>query len=218
MQNYAGDGTVSFALGNLTASASADKPDVSFSLESKGAPDTDGWGTSIYGYDTGAFSFTGSSANKASSSSDYVWMYCFDKQLYTKAYANGAWSDIDYRLAQKSAPDGYTSWYEDDGSVSDGLLVNARKQQVAVTVDWHDDSNAFGTRPSDADLLGKLKLTLSNESTFSIKKAWKDDGASNLPYFNEGGVPYRCFAKGARAVRAPGQPAQRRRVGAHMVL
>ncbi len=140
---------------------SADKPAVSFTLESKGAPGTDGWGTSIYGYDTGAFSFAGTAANKASSSSDYAWVYCFDKQLYTKAYTGGTWSDIDYRLAQKDAPDGYTSWYEDDGSVSDGLLVNAQKQQVAVTVDWHDDSNAFGTRPSDDDLLGKLTLTRS---------------------------------------------------------
>ncbi|MGN0059953.1 MAG: Cna B-type domain-containing protein, partial [Coriobacteriales bacterium] len=140
---------------------SADKPAVSFSLESEGAPGTDGWVTSIYGYDTGAFSFTGSSANKAPSSSDYAWVYCFDKQLYTKAYANGAWSDIDYRLAQKSAPDGYTSWYADDGSASDALLVNAQKQQVAVTVDWRDDSNAFGTRPSDEGLLGKLTLTRS---------------------------------------------------------
>ena len=140
---------------------SADKPGVSFTLESKGAPDTDGWGTGIYGYDTGAFSFTGTSANKASSSSDFAWVYSFDKQLYTKAYAKGSWSDIDYRLAQESAPDGYTSWYQDDDTVSDGLLVNAQKQQVAVTVDWRDDSNAFGTRPSDADLLGKLTLTRS---------------------------------------------------------
>ncbi|MDD5893820.1 MAG: Cna B-type domain-containing protein, partial [Coriobacteriaceae bacterium] len=140
---------------------SADKPGVSFTLESKGAPGTDGWGTGIYGYDTGAFSFTGTSANKASNSSDYAWVYSFDKQLYTKAYTDGAWHDIDYRLAQESAPKGYASWYEADGSASDGLLVNAQKQQVTVTVDWRDDSNAFGTRPSDADLLGKLTLTRS---------------------------------------------------------
>ncbi|MDY5662113.1 MAG: Cna B-type domain-containing protein [Coriobacteriales bacterium] len=140
---------------------SADKPGVSFTLESKGAPGTDGWGTGIYGYDTGAFSFTGTSANKTSNSSDYAWVYSFDKQLYTKAYTDRAWHDIDYRLAQKSAPDGYASWYEADDTVSDGLLVNAQKQQVAVTVDWRDDSNAFGTRPSDVDLLGKLTLTRS---------------------------------------------------------
>ena len=140
---------------------SADKPAATFALESKGAPGTDGWGTSIYGYDASAFSFTGTSANKTSNSSDYAWVYSFDKQLYTKAYVKGSWHDIDYRLAQESAPDGYTSWYQDDDTVSDGLLVNAQKQQVAVTVDWRDDSNAFGTRPSDADLLGKLTLTRS---------------------------------------------------------
>lgn len=140
---------------------SADKPAATFALESKGAPGTDGWGTSIYGYDAGAFSFMGTAANKTSNSSDFAWVYSFDKKLYTKAYADGAWSDIDYRLAQTNVPDGYASWYQDDGSVSDGLLVNAQKQQVAVTLDWRDDSNAFGTRPGDDDLLGKLTLTRS---------------------------------------------------------
>lgn len=146
-------------LDNRTPSAS--KPATSFTLESKGAPGTDGWGASIYGYDTGAFSFTGTAANKASNSSDFAWLYSFDKKLYTKGYADGAWHDISYRLAQTNVPDGYASWYQDDGSVSDGLLVNAQKQQVAVTLDWRDDSNAFGTRPGDDDLLGKLKLTRS---------------------------------------------------------
>lgn len=146
-------------LDNRTPSAS--KPATSFTLESKVAPGTDGWGASIYGYDTGAFSFTGTAANKASNSSDFAWVYSFDKQLYTKAYVKGSWHDIDYRLAQESVPDGYASWYQDDGSVSDGLLVNAQKQQVAVMLDWRDDSNAFGTRPSDDDLLGKLTLTRS---------------------------------------------------------